>query len=100
MRWGGGTFIPPHIEVTIRVSETQTSLASGLVQMESFSIQMVTGRLTRTSSDMSQTSPAKVESGSWLTWTSPDKGWTSPDNPGWDNLDDPDLFGWVRIGPD
>jgi hypothetical protein len=48
--------------------------------MESFSIQMVTGRLTRTSSDMSQTSPAKVESGSWLTWTSPDKGWTSLDN--------------------
>jgi hypothetical protein len=69
-----------------------------LVRMESFWIQTVTGRLTRTSLDRDRTSPVKAELGSWLTQTSLDKGQTSLDNPGWIKLDDPDLSKWVRIG--
>jgi hypothetical protein len=45
------------------------------------------------------TSPAEAESDFWLTRTSLAGARTSPDNPSWVKLDDPDLFGWVWIGP-
>jgi hypothetical protein len=60
---------------------------------------MVTDMHTRTSLDRGRTSLAKAELGSWITRTSLDKGRTSPYNLGWVILDDPDLSGWVRIGP-
>jgi hypothetical protein len=51
--------------------------------MESFQIQMNMSEVTQTSTDRDWTSPAKVETGFWITLTSPDKvdrlSWVNPD---------------------
>jgi hypothetical protein len=78
-KWGDGVLLYPLIHKLLLGCQKSGLVRprARLVQHESFWIQTITDRLTRTS-------PTEAEPDNWLTRT-------CPDNPSWVKLDDPDL---------